>query len=90
MAKLTESDYEQLDKVARSSNKNLIEKVYCKDCDNIFFSRSQYVCNSYHNTTEVKRDNWFTIEPIETYIQIPSEINKNNDCKWFKEKEIPF
>jgi hypothetical protein len=62
-----------------------MEEVFCKDCK--YFSSDVYViCHCPKNKTIHYHKNhygkWKNVE----YLECPSELNKNNDCEWFKLK----
>lgn len=55
--------------------------VYCKNC---FFLKSEYRNGRNEYRCSVLIDTWFS-EKDQRRNNIPSEKNKNNDCKDFKE-----
>ena len=62
-------------------------KVYCKKCLNCssIFSKPKN-CYALQNIEIVSiKNTWYSKEVEKRYIKKPEEINKNNDCKWYKE-----
>lgn len=58
-------------------------KVYCKDCKYLIEWSIALLDKSCNNSNNIK-DNFY--QPKYTMSLHPSEINKNNDCKWYKAK----
>ena len=63
-------------------------KVYCKDCKfilNVIFSykvETGFVCEYSANIND-----WYGNNIQRKYLDSPHELNINNDCKWYKEKD---
>jgi hypothetical protein len=56
-------------------------KVYCVNCYWIRrLWKGAFVCDAPEN--QIKNDTFFCIE--QTPIDIPENLNKNNDCSWYK------
>lgn len=66
-------------------------KVYCKDCQffplNYAMGISLNPCKHPANTEEILENSWFSPTTHSSYERKPSEINANNDCVWFRERE---
>ena len=77
-----------------------MDKIYCDNCDHSFRiihkrvlrkyfiideSVSEYKCGNSINKTKKVSDTWFKYSTYWHYKEDPSEINKNNDCKYYKE-----
>ena len=69
---------------------NTINDIFCSTCANHYNYDNK--CNATENTTLVKhlirRKDYFSGEMwdyrYENHKRKPKEINKNNDCKWYK------
>lgn len=57
-----------------------IKKVFCQDCSCSLNELGGKICNAPEN----KKANWLKPDALTKY---PFQININNDCKWFKQKE---
>ena len=65
--------------------------VYCKDCKCVEILNANTliggcppcVCNYPDNLTIISEDRWYSRVEVITHKQNPSDINKNNDCKWY-------
>jgi len=65
-----------------------MKKVYCNNCL-LLFNNSSYICNADENIKIIIReDNWFDEDKEIFYIRKPEEINKNNNCKWYKPNPV--
>jgi hypothetical protein len=68
------------------------EKVYCKRCFHRY--RRAYTnrdeCSYKDNVDISYKEDWFDNHEIRKHKKLAKEINKNNDCKWFKRKEVSF
>lgn len=60
--------------------------VYCRNCHYLSEFETSLYCDYPENIYVVKNSNWFKGKHvgINHKARYPSEINKNNDCKWFK------
>lgn len=58
-------------------------KVYCKDCKYFIRDEGYKVCDHKKNVDKI--DDWYSSHEIRK--RRPKEINKRNNCKWFKNKE---
>ena len=58
-------------------------KIFCSKCDFMKYMEKEYYCFAPDNMKQV--DNWFERDMIP--LNHPREINKNNDCKWFENKD---
>jgi hypothetical protein len=63
-----------------------MEKIFCSRCYHLGHGCFGYICKHPKNTTvKLAYDDWFIsgseTTPIIDYIQPPSIINCNNDCK---------
>lgn len=56
--------------------------LYCVECRH-FCSRD---CCDYPDNREYKNT---PIRKVRTYKKAASELNSNNDCKWFKQRSYP-
>ena len=60
-----------------------MSKIYCKNCKYISGDKTViWLCN-YPGNIEY-RDNW--LERRMNHKQMPMKMNKDNNCKWFKNK----
>lgn len=58
-----------------------MKKVYCEDCRYYVVSnRGKELC--YHKNNQVISDSY--VRQVVRYNNTPMEINKDNDCPWFK------
>ena len=74
-----------------------MKKVYCKDCRYLLEGHlTDYTGQMVHICSNPKNCGYHTVnesffEPehkvISHYENVPSEINKHNDCEWFERKE---
>jgi len=73
------------------------KKVFCNECEflrvfryeNSTWAFPYYKCSHLKNVASKNKGNWLSKETIVTqYEKDPSAINQNNDCKWFKKKEV--
>lgn len=71
-------------------------KVFCKECDWLDVAEDEFPiqvddCDCFHESNIKARYGWFSRECLEdnsTYPERkPGEINRNNDCPWFKLEE---
>ncbi len=73
-----------------------MKKVFCKNCKFLeqkfvynsspISPNNQWVCSHHSNTIKTSLEiNWFQQISEIKYKQKPEEINKNNDCKYYKE-----
>jgi len=75
-----------------------MSKVYCRDCkylaqvedDLVYYTNWKYRCNSPNNTEEYKIvDSWLKCHRQLSKPKISPDVkNKNNDCDWYKEKDV--
>lgn len=69
-------------------------KVYCAGCRFLETYEgtipTTYSCKNEYNLRSYDKENWLQIERFVKYLATPEEKNKNNDCEWFRKKEIPF
>ena len=78
-------------------------KIYCENCLYIGEIRmtgstesnaqswiEDYICRADDNINPLIFDTWFKHEVITNHMgtKKPEEINKNNDCKWFHNKDV--
>lgn len=66
-------------------------EIYCSKCKYIFRYEINglfisYDCKHPNNITEIEENNWYHKYTSEIYKNIPENINKNNDCKWYEMK----
>lgn len=66
-------------------------EVFCSKCKYIFRYEIgkvfiSYNCKHPNNIKVIKEKNWFHKYTYEVEDRFPEDINKNNDCKWFKDK----
>ena len=59
-------------------------KVYCNECKHLHYCLDTFYC--YHPDNYTKKGNWKDKNAL-VGVKEPSEINKDNDCKWFERKE---
>jgi hypothetical protein len=59
-------------------------KVYCNECKHLHYCLDTFYC--YHPDNYTKKGNWKDKNAL-VGAKEPSEINKYNNCKWFKKKE---
>ena len=56
-------------------------KVFCKNCEH--FCSSAFDVECWHPENCVEEENWYG--PYTAFAKSPAEINKNMDCKWYKQ-----
>jgi len=56
------------------------EKVYCKDCRHF----GPILIRCYHPENACRKDSWREVVVLQR--RKPEEINRNNDCGWFKSR----
>lgn len=64
-----------------------MEKVYCITCDNFVRSKDADIdkCFAPENMEKHVEDTWLRVVNINKRLSHPSVLNKNNDCKWYKQ-----
>jgi len=66
-----------------------MNKVYCNRCKFLVSDHLGNNCDAKENINViVKEDNWLDKITETIYLKHPSEINENNDCKWYQNKPI--
>lgn len=60
-------------------------KVYCDNCEHLYQEPTKVFYECHNKKNEIVKDNWFNKQRYRE--KKPSELNKNNDCKWYKESE---
>jgi len=64
-----------------------INKIYCKECKFLISSGQKIdALNCDHSTNIINEDTWLE-KTFSSYISLPKEINKNNNCSFFKKRE---
>lgn len=67
------------------------EEVFCEGCESLLYpagSRRFHDCCHKDNITKGRAVSWLRARPIKAYLRKPDEINKDNDCKWWKEQRL--
>jgi len=64
-------------------------KVYCKDCKYLH-EEGLTICECTHplNMEIVIKENWYERKSYNAEKKPPFEINRNNDCSWYKSKSL--
>ena len=66
--------------------------IFCKDCKfrkrpirrNLYYRATE--CNHPHNVVIVSQHDWNTEWMVKEWRNAPSELNKGNNCNWYKPK----
>lgn len=64
--------------------------IYCINCkyiDDSACNKTYSLCYSPNNFKEEIINTWYKEVKNEIFLNTPANINKNNNCKWFEEKE---
>jgi hypothetical protein len=62
------------------------QKVYCNECKHLHYCLDTFSFYCYHPDNYTKKGNWKDRNAL-IGVKEPSEINKDNDCKWFEKNE---
>lgn len=75
------------------NRKNVDTRVYCKDCRYLEQNDTRFRCLHPNNLTteKIKSGDWYSgPDYSKVSKKHPSEINKHNDCEWFKKELDPI
>ena len=72
----------------------MTEKVFCEDCEYLVKpgpGEHTYRCCHADNIEREESITWLSkkVKVTKSYTRAPKEINKNNDCKWYKRDNSP-
>lgn len=68
------------------------EIVYCSKCSYNGANRNlrNELCYYHENLSRRIDNDWFELSNTTIFRKMAYDINKNNDCDWFKEIELQF
>lgn len=64
-----------------------MKKVYCKNCSKYQKAKvSEFTFKISHCRINITTSSHFSPDGIEEILQLPMELNKNNDCPYYSRK----